>query len=358
MSDTTRKSIADELMEMLGDKPTAMEIDIPVVDEVTTPIVLPTLTATEWTERPDGTRMRMVPFSEKFWAPMYVPDHLVAEFEGYDSAEPLAMYVPPRKDFEWISFAFATDEKVLYVGPTGCGKTLAFEYYAAVCGRPCLRVDNTQELDKAQVFGTVHITDGDTDFVPGDIPQSASQPTIVILDELSRATGGANMIYKRMLDRGEIYMPEMKEAGTKAIVPDAHWRVCATDNTKGDGEDMDKYPMSNVQDAAFRNAWGILLEADYLSKSEETELIKSMAKGMMAAADVNALATFSKLVHSGFKKGEINTAFSPRQLGTICKFYCAGIPLKDAIQMAYINFCSKSELADVMETLRASFGGK
>jgi MoxR-like ATPase len=349
------ESVADELAAWLDKVNPDGSHTIEEVEELVATPSEP-LVATEWETREDGCRTRQVPFSEKFWPPTHVPDHFVAEFEGYETQEPLGMYVPPKKDFEWISFSFTNAIKPLCVGPTGCGKTLAFEYYAAVCGRPCLRVDNTQELDKAQVFGTVHITDGDTDFVPGDIPQSASEPTIVILDELSRATGGANMIYKRMLDRNEIYLPEMKKAGTKAITPDPEWRVCATDNTKGDGEDMDKYPMSNVQDAAFRNAWGILLEADYLPLAEEATLIKSFTDGKMPNQQVKGLASFSKLVHAGFKKGDISTAFSPRQIQTICQFYNAGIPLDEAIQMAYINFCSKSEMADVQESLRAALG--
>jgi MoxR-like ATPase len=361
---TKEKSIADELMEMLD----GSGIDVSAEDaaamaagpeEATLPpaIVLPKLEATEWEAHGEG-EVRLVPFSECDWGwePKHAPDHLVPHFKGFDSGDIMSGYIPPKKDFEWVSFAFAKGIKPLSVGPTGCGKTLMYEYYGAVTGRPVLRVDNTQELDKAQVFGTVHITDGDTDFVPGDIPLSCAAPTVVILDELSRATGGANMIYKRMLDRNEVYMPEMKESGAKAITPDKYWVLCATDNTKGDGEDLDKYPMSNVQDAAFRNAWGILLEADYLDKSEETDMVRSLTSKKMPMKEAKKLATFSYLIHAGFKKGEINTAFSPRQLVNICDMYMGGVELRVAVQMCYINFVSSSELADVNESLRAAFG--
>jgi MoxR-like ATPase len=270
----------------------------------------------------------------------------------------MARYVPDKKIFEWTLFAIVNKIKPLLVGPTGCGKTLILEYIAALCGRPFLRIDHTQELEKAQVFGIVHIQPGGyTEFVPGDLPLSASTPAIDALDELSRAPGGANMIYKRLLDRNEIYMPEMKEAGAKAIIPDEYFCVAATDNTKGDGEDMDKYPMSNVQDAAFRNAWGILLECDYLDVKEEKALIKGLAPTMQAS-EITQLANLSKLLHAGFKKGDINTAFSPRQLDTICSLYNKGIALNQAIEMAYVSFVSKSELTDVRESIRAAFGSK
>jgi hypothetical protein len=348
------RSIADELRDYLGEG-TPSKIPDAIIEEALKVIEVPKLEATEWMTRADGKQMRLVPFSEKFWKPNDVPDHLVAEFVGYDSAEPKALYIPPKEDFEWVSFCLSNNIKPLSVGPTGCGKTLIYEHFAAVCGRPCLRIDNSQELDKAQVFGTVHITDGDTDFVPGDIPLSATAPTVVILDEFSRAPSGANMIYKRLLDRNEIYMPEMKEAGKKAIKPDEYWVVCGTDNTKGDGEDMDKYPSSNVQDAALRNVWGMLIEADYLDKASEAKMIETFSPDMDKKS-ATALALFSSLIHAGFKRGEVNTAFSPRQLETICDCYNKGVPLKQAIQKAYINFCSKSELSDVTESLRAAFG--
>jgi MoxR-like ATPase len=356
MMSEREKSIADELMEMLGETLPEPALDLP--EEVAPPEPVK-LAGTGWVEREDGKEMCTVPFSELFgFEPTHVPNHLVPVFRGYECELPIVGFVLPRKDIEWISFAFAHGIKPLSVGPTGCGKTRIYEYYASMTGRPVLRIDNTAELDKAQVFGTVHITDGDTNFVPGDLPLSANAPTVVILDELSRAPGGANMIYKRVLDRNEIYLPEMKEAGTKAITPDIYWVVCATDNTKGDGENMDKYPMSNVQDAAFRNAWGILLEADYLSRYEEQELIAALVGISMAPLEVKQLATFSSLIHAGFKKGELNTAFSPRQLNDICKMVVHGVTTKQAIEMCYTNFCSSAELPDVTECLRAAFGSK
>jgi len=262
---TETKSITEELLEILKTKgmipDEALVVEEAVVPEEPEVVeeVAP-LVATELVKRTDGKEMQLVPFSSHFWKPKHCPDHLVPIFVGYDAAEPKATYVPPKEDFEWFSYAIVNGLKPLVVGPTGCGKTLMAEYYAASTGRPCLRIEHNVELDRATVFGQVHITEGDTNFVPGMLICSAAAPTIVILDEVSRASGHANMIYKRIMDRGEIYIPEMKDAGLRAVKPDDFWAVCGTDNTKGDGEDLDKYPMSNIQDAAFRNAWSLLVK--------------------------------------------------------------------------------------------------
>ena len=148
-------SIKDELLAALGDDPVKQSI----ADVVTATVleVKAELQTTEWETLPDGCKRRYVPFSVKFWPPRHVPDHLVAEYDGYDSATPKAMYVPPKREFELLSFCFSTDTTTLGVGPTGCGKTLAMEYYAAICGRPCLRIDHTEELDKASVLSPLHL---------------------------------------------------------------------------------------------------------------------------------------------------------------------------------------------------------
>jgi hypothetical protein len=163
------------------------------------------------------------------------------------------------------------------------------------------------------------------------------------------------MIYKRIFDRGEIFIPEMKDAGMRAVTPHPQWSICGTDNTKGDGEDMDKYPMSNVQDTAMRNAWDIMLIVKYLDEHQELELIRLLSPEMKTIT-ANALAKFSSLVHHGFGKGEISTAFSPRQLKTICGLYNQGVSLRESTEKAYSNFCAKSEMSDVMECFRAVFG--
>jgi MoxR-like ATPase len=350
----TDSTAIEDILSQLGGMTEAPKAED--IEELITPEE--PLVSTDWTLEEEGgsTHIKWVLFSELFWEPTHVPDHLVPCFKGYDSDVPKELYIPNKHDFEWLSFSISMGAKANVVGPTGCGKTLMFEYYAAITGRPCLRIEHNQELDKATVFGQVHITEGDTDFVPGMFVVSAAAPTLVILDEVSRAPGGANMIYKRAMDRGEIYVPEMKDAGARAVKPHPQWVLCGTDNTKGDGEDMDKYPMSNVQDAAFRNAWDIMLLVDYLAKVEEAELIKGMAP-RMGGTQVAALANFSHLMHTAFKTGDINTAFSPRQLSTICDCVTNGVAIKDAVEKSFVNFCSKSEVSDVRESYRAAFGG-
>lgn len=353
MSDKT-SDIADEILEILEGRKASRTPVAPVEPETE----VSTLLTTPWATRDDGKEMRLVPFSVMFWAPKHVPDHYVPEFRGYNSVMPPAPYIPPTEEFETLSLSISLGLKVNVVGPTGAGKTLMYEYYAASTGRPYLRIEHNMELDKASIFGQVHINVDDegrqsTDFIMGILPKSLAEPTLCNLDELSRASGFANVMYQRLLDRRELALPEMKAGGV--LTPDEFWVVCASDNTKGNGEDMDLYSASNVQDASFINRWDIVIEQDYLTKEQEVKLLDAISK-TMKHPDQERLSKFSYLCHAAFKKGDVATAFSPRNLTAISKLVDAGVPIKQAIQMNFITRCSKSEQSAVQEFLAASFG--
>lgn len=352
--DMTTKSadVLDDIFEILNTRREATKEEAPKA-EPAKPVEA--LVATDWVDHGDGKRSRSVPFSELFWAPKHYPDHLVRVFDGWAHEEVPGIYIPPVKEFEQLSLGFHCGLKQNVVGPTGCGKTQMVEYYAAATGRPYMRISHDQAFDKCDVFGQVHITGGDTDFVPGRLPKCMDSPTLVLLDELTRATGGANMVYGPLLDRRELCLPELKDTEKAVIKPHEDWLICASDNTKGNGDDMDKYSESNVQDGAFLNRWDMVIEADYLTQAQEEKLLAALAP-TMAKPEVRSVAKFSALIHAGYKKGDIVTAFSPRNLQAIAKLCKAGVKTKEAIHMNYVSRVSKSEMTDVMECLRSTFG--
>lgn len=345
-----KMGIADDIMAELANR----KVQAAPVPKASAPEV--TVEKQDWHTYGEGKR-KIEMFSEVFWEPRYVPDHPVSVFSGYEHPE-VGTYIPPKVALEKLSFAISADLKVNVVGPTGAGKTLLFEHYAAVTGRPYLRIEHNMELDKATVFGQVHINVDEegkqsTDFVEGVLPKAMRQPCITNLDELSRAPGFANILYQRVLDRRELSLTEVK-GGTGVLQACSEWVVCASDNTKGNGDDMDKYSASNVQDAAFINRWDVIIEMDYLNPEEETTLITTLSG--MPKEEAIALAKFSALMHSGFKSGQISSAFSPRNLSAICKMYKLGMPVRDAVNMNYVSRASKSEISDIMESLAAVFG--
>ncbi len=101
----------------------------PIVEEVMAKA--PKLEATDWEDLGDGIKRKLVPYSEHFKKNEHFPDHLVPIFVGYNTLSVPEVYVPPTKEFEQFSFAISLGLKANIVGPTGSGKDLMSEYYAA-----------------------------------------------------------------------------------------------------------------------------------------------------------------------------------------------------------------------------------
>ena len=308
----------------------------------------------------DGLEYEDIPFSALFWPPTYVPDHLCRVYSGLEGVPDLpATYIPDTADVEMVSLNLSVKNKIMSVGPTGCGKTLMYEFMAAKLGRPFLRIEFNEELTPDKVFGRVHVQvdeDGHTttEFVDGPLTRAAKYPTLTLFDEVSRATGYINIMFQRVLDRGEITLNEIKEGiGIKKLHHD--FIIAGTDNTKGNGDDMDKYLASNVQDQAFINRFDGIIEADYLPMEQEAEMIKKLSPDMPDLV-VERLATFSSHMHRAFKDGNIGTAFSPRNLTAITRLYNKGLPIRRCIDMNFTSRVSKSELSDVTTNIEAIFG--
>lgn len=341
--------ISDEIIDIINKK--TQEHTQVKKEEDKTPEVEVTLTS--------GEDYDEAKFSDLFWPPVGVPDHAVKVFKGYDTIQSFdENYIPPKEEFEKLSFSLSAGLKTLVVGPTGCGKTMMMEYFAYRTQRPFLRISHDQELDRARVFGRTDLAVEDghtvTKFVKGVLPVSMTTPTLVVADELSRAPGYATIQYQSILDRRMFLAPEAPE-GEQQIEANENWLIVGTDNTKGNGDNMDLYSASNVQDASFINRWDILIEAQYLDQDTEKEFIQKLAPEMSERAAMK-LARFSELMHKGFNAGNIQTAFSPRNILAITKLFNKGMPIKNSLEMNYVSRVSESERSDVMESVNAVYG--
>lgn len=318
------------------------------------------LEESEVTTDENGWSYQLKKFSDVFWKPKNVPDHLVMVYSDVPGTqEPVEDYVAPKKEIEQASFCLSAGLKVLTVGPTGCGKTLMWEYISNKLGRPHVRIEHNAFFSDEKVFGQTHINideDGktSTDFVEGILPRAMRLPSIVNLDEASRNTSHANILYQRYLDRMELSLTEVK-GGSGVLKAHPHHIVVSTDNTKGNGDDLDKYNASNVQDQAFTNRWDIVIESDYMSVSAERHMISKLSPDMNQD-EVAKLANFSSQMHAGFKEGNISTSFSPRNLSAVARMWNSGMDVKDALRLNYVSRCCQDEVSDVNETIRSLWG--
>jgi hypothetical protein len=283
------------------------------------------------------------------------PDHLVPVFTGYDGvAEEIPFFQPDWQMLDNFSYAMSQGLNTLLVGPPGPGKTTAGKWYSHLTGRPFIRIDFNFDTDRGEIIGMTHITNGDTEFVPGEFPRAIQSNAIVCMDEILNAPPNLLATFMRFLDSDELALPELKDTDQRVIKPHEDCLIFMTSNHKGDGEDLDKHPMAQVQDAALRNRIQWLIKTDYADMDTEQEYIENATS--LNTRQANQLAKFSFLLHEGYKKDDVQTPFSYRQIQTIGKMMSGGMNLMEAIRGSYVNFCAKSELKYVHEAYVNAFG--
>lgn len=242
--------------------------------------------------------------------------------------------------------------KGLYIGHTGCGKTSGIEQFAAITGRPFHRQEFDAFTDDQKLYGSLELNSGETYYNKSDLTKSLSWPAITCLDEMCRASSMATMAVNPLLDRNQVRVTSHDDSASETITAHPEWMVVATDNTAGNGDDIDMYNSANVLDQAIINRFDMFVDVPYPAESVERELIACLSTTMVED-DVKKLAKFSSLCHKGFAERTLTTAFSIRNLKAICKLVDMGQDVKSVLSLNYTNRVAKSEKADIVEMINS-----
>lgn len=321
------KTLADEIFAQINQEATVEEVE--VVEDTSWPELL----------APVEDRKHKL-FSSLFgWVPEE-GDFLCSVFNEPDSPNRNMNYLWPKRETEMFSRAIENGWKPRLVGPPGTGKTELANQYAAITGRCFLRINFNIGIEPEDILGGMELVAGEkgheTVYKMGDLPKFVSRPSIILMDELSRATAMMTMILQRFLEKGELYLPQKRE-GENIIFPHPELGVCAADNSLGLGDGMDKYGSTQVQDVSSLNRWQVCIALGYQARSEEETLIKSFSSGKLPDIEVRNLAKFSELCHMGFLKSELAMPFSPRNLEVISVWAIQLRSVKTAITYNYLN---------------------
>jgi MoxR-like ATPase len=270
------------------------------------------------------------------------------------------IYAPHIESLATIIKSEITGLKCLLVGDTGCGKTSLLEYYAACTGRPFFRQVWDESTDDQKLFGSLEVrtteSGAETYFNAAPLTRSMAFPAVAVMDELSAGTSSQTMLINPLLDRRQVTITTHDDTDSQVITAVDDWLVFATDNTAGNGDDLDLYNSRNILDQAIINRFDLYQKVPYAPESVERKLIKKFSDGAVSDDDAKKLAHFSALCHKGFSDRTITTAFSVRNLMAICALVKCGDTIQEAIKINYYTRVAKSEQADIAEMVRSVFG--
>ena len=259
-----------------------------------------------------------------------------------------------------ILAGFAYNSKVLIQGMHGTGKSTHIEQVAARLNWPCIRINFDSQITRMDLVGKdiIKLVDGKqiTEFKEGIIPFALKNNITLILDEYDAIRTDVSFVIQRLLEEeGKFSLFEENEI----ISPTKYFRIFATSNTIGSGDDLGIYHGTNLINQAQMDRWNIVGVLNYLDEKQELEILtkkipylgqknnKNIAKSMIKLAN---------LTRESFKNDDISNIISLRTLISWGKNIEIFGDIKTAFTLSFLNKTIEDEKAIINEFYQRVFG--
>lgn len=262
---------------------------------------------------------------------------------------------------KWECYAIAVKERenVLDVGPTGCGKTSGIYQFAASLNQPVVRFNCSGDSRVAQFVGekVVDIDPATAQAIvvwrDGVLTQAMRNGWWLILDEVDGCPPQILFILHAVLEPNGVLT--LAENGGERVEPHPDFRVFASGNTLGRGDDTGLYEGTNVLNEAFLDRFGIVLQSDYPEQATEVNILVN--KTGIRKVDAQKMVAVAAKVREGLKNEECDCTFSTRRLiawASKSKF----MPAPAAAKITVLNKLSGDDKTFVGDIIQRYFSGE
>lgn len=226
-------------------------------------------------------------------------------------------YKFPPEATKIILLGLQTNRPTMVHGPTGSGKSSCVEQIAARINYPVMRVNHHKDMYSYDIVGQKKIEDGQTAFEYGPAPVAMRQPMILIMDEWDATNPEVALLYQSLLERksdgSRLGNLVLTANGGERIESDPFFRIIATSNTTGLGDDKGYYQGTEVQNIAFVSRFLLRVKLDYMDKKQESELLEKKFPAL-SEDEATGFAKVANLIRKRFEAGELNVPYSVRDL--------------------------------------------
>ena len=165
---------------------------------------------------------------------------------------------------------FLNAQEPLYVfGPTGCGKTTCIKQLSARLNYPIFEVTGHGRLEFADLVGHLTVKDGNMTFEYGPLALAMRYGALLLINEIDLTSPEIAAGLNSVLDGSPLCITEN---GGELIAPHPMFRMVATANTNGGGDDTGLYQGTQRQNLAWLDRFTIC-EVGYPSAEVEKRLL-------------------------------------------------------------------------------------
>jgi cobaltochelatase CobS len=206
-------------------------------------------------------------------------------------------------------------------GHTGTGKSTLVEQVCARLNFPLVRVNFDSEISRMDLVGrdTLVQENGQTvsKFVDGVLPDALSRPCLLLCDEVDFIRPDVMYVFQRVLEGNGLLI---SEDGGRKVIANPWFRLIATANTVGQGDDTAMYQGARPQSMATLDRFENWVEMGYMTKGVETQWLKGVTAGLKGD-DAKTFIKYAKEHREAFTSGMVMQPLSPRGLRAMAKRY-------------------------------------
>lgn len=238
-------------------------------------------------------------------------------------------------------------------GHAGVGKSSVFEQFCARTGRPFLRVQHSVNMEESQVVGQYVFRDGETVWEDGPLPYAMRNGMLYLADEYDFALPNVLSLYQPALEGKPLVIKEAP-AALRVVRPHPHFRLCATGNTNGAGDDTGLYQGATLQNFANYERFGVVAHARWLTKRQEVAAL--VGRTGVSRAEAGQLVGYAQEIRRAHDSGKLGATISLRAMIHAAMIARGDKDWRAALALAFINRLNSTDREVCRQIAQRHFG--
>ncbi len=260
-----------------------------------------------------------------------------------------------------ILAGFSANLRIMISGLHGTGKSSHIEQVCARLNWGCLRINLDSHIQRSDLLGKDVLTIDEnanqvTRFEQGLLPLAMQSPTALIFDEYDAGKPDIMFVIQRLLEEnGQFTLLDQN----KIITPHQHFRLFATANTNGFGDNTGLYNGSQILNQAQLDRWNILAKLKFMPSDHEINVIIDKNPQIKTKKDkdfIVKIVEFANLTREAFNNNSLSLFCSTRTLISWAKIYTLmNKDMQLSFQLSFLNRCDNEEFPLINELWQRVF---